>query len=188
MPSNMNMDRSTNCTVCKPFILHHTCIFMCWTNGSSFSNAVIIPKPVGLVCLVSFDDPNSHPLPTIYHLMWFYWNLQLTLSGMEEVVNWLLFIGKWKHWQDGENVILSHWFSIPILATHSSAYFACFSYLTHLILITSWLEESPMHELYSDWQGPYKSSLLPAPLTSEHSFTDLCYTACGVFTHRQNLY
>ncbi len=89
------------------------------------------------------------------------------------------------------NVPLDQWFLIPFLTYHRSAYFACLSYLTHLIQITSSLEESSMHELCSDWHGPYiVFSLLPEQVyfTLEHLFTNLRYTmTCNVFTHRQNL-
>ncbi len=70
-------------------------------------------------------------------------------------------------------------FSIPVLATPRSAYFACLSYLTHLIQITSSLEESSMHELCCDWQGPTGCSslsvLLFTSLQNIHSL--ICVTA-----------
>lgn len=64
--------------------------------------------------------------------------------------------------------------------------FAYFSYLTHSMEITHSLDESTMHELCSDWQGPVCCFLSMGNLyfTSEHTFRDLDYaTVCSIFTN-----
>uniref|UniRef100_A0A8C1S2T6 Phosphatidylinositol-binding clathrin assembly protein n=1 Tax=Cyprinus carpio TaxID=7962 RepID=A0A8C1S2T6_CYPCA len=59
--------------------------------------------------------------------------------------------------------------SIPVLACHRSAYFACLSYLTNPIHITSSLEESSMHEQCSDCHGHDALGDLLKPTVSIHS-------------------
>ncbi len=90
-------------------------------------------------------------------------------------------------------------FSIPVLAYPRSAYFACFSLLTHLIQIISSLEVSCVHELWHSvtWtidMLPTQCSLLPSPWAGKIRWCLLHFrtfihgfTLRSVFTHRQNL-
>uniref|UniRef100_A0A8C1KVB0 Ubiquitin-like modifier-activating enzyme ATG7 n=1 Tax=Cyprinus carpio TaxID=7962 RepID=A0A8C1KVB0_CYPCA len=53
---------------------------------------------------------------------------------------------------------LCHWFSVPVLVYHCSAYFACLSCLTHLIQIISSLEESSISCLQTAYDNLCVSS------------------------------